>query len=359
MKKLLSLLVIALMATSPMFSQAWGEGILSVPKRVWTDPVIYNYDEDVTWYFDLSGEDDAIKSILDEATLALWTWVPSNPGDGHFGGGYNLAQPEMVLTHRGGYVYSITLKPTTFYNVTSSYIENPHYSGEWEMSSFVMHIRVFSKERDADINCDAFHIRYPHFLIKDLKEKKIPHAVYPIEANATTPMAIVVAKDSIASFTGDLFIDSNINDEAYSVAYDAANPDKTKLKTYFGINDAYVLNIKNPSQYYGFSENYEITKLHFEVKTAGSQTSLLTSDYPITPASPWVPSGIEYNTTTPENLKAYVLNGILYVDAQSFDVYSISGALVAKSDSASLDISNLSNGTYIIKSPNGTVKLLR
>lgn len=353
MKKLLSLLVVTLLTASPMFSQTWGDNILSIPKRVWTDPVIYDYDEEVTWYFDLSGEDAAIREILDDATLALWTWIPTNPGDGHFGGGYNIAQPEMILTARKGYVYSITMKPTEFYNVTKEYLSA--YSAE---NSFVMHIRVFSKDRDADINCFAFHVKFPHFIVKDIKTEKIPHLVYPTEVNATTPIAILIDKDSIPAFTGNLYLDTKINDGAYSVIYDGANANKTKMKNYFGVNEIYVLNISNPSEYFGTAFDYRLENIEFATRTEGSQASDNFVQYPLTPVDPWGGTSLEENVAQ-EPVRAYILNGVLFVDALNFDLYNISGSLVARSESSSLDVSNLPSGVYIVKTSKGSSKLIK
>jgi len=356
MKKLFSLFVLVLTCVNFVSAQ-WGDGILSTPKRIWTDPVIYNYDENVTWYFDLSNQDPDIKTILDEATLALWTWIPSNPGDGHFGGGYSIAQPEMTLTHRGGYVYSITMKPTEFYNVTKSYIENPHYANGDEMTGFVMHVRVFSKNGDANINCAAFIIRYPHFLIKDLKAAGTQDTatVYPSAANATTPLAALLYNGG--TFSGDLHVKSSVNNGEKMVSYDALNPDLTKAKTYFGINDVYVFNILNPSQYFGVAYDYTINSLEFEFAEVG-QTVVHSGSVVLTPVDAWQPtiSGLGNITTVSGNMKLNISNGLLTINAPQFAVYNICGVRVANSNASTLDISNLTHGTYIVKTAHGTIK---
>lgn len=363
MKKLFFISAIVLCSVNFVNAQ-WGDGILSIPGRIWTDPVIYNYDEDVTWYFDLSSEGNDIKAVLDEATLALWTWQPSNPGDEHLGGGYSFVQPEMTLTHRGGYVYSITLKPTVLYNVTKAYIETS------AISSFVMHIRVFSKDRDSDINCAAFHIRYPHVLVNDLKTNNIPSTVYPPveegedkpKVNATTPMAIMFNNDYVkADFTGDLFVNSSLNDGEHPVVYNAEHPDLTKAKTYFGVEDVYTFNIKNPSEFYGTAYDYQIDSIRYEFKTAGSQDAVYSGMQEFIPIAPWQPitSALNYVMTASNGLKINIENEILSVNATQFEVYNIMGAIVAESKSESLDISHLASGIYIIKAPNGTLKFIK
>jgi hypothetical protein len=364
MKKLIFISTVILLAINFVNAQSWGDGILSIPARIWTDPVIYNYDEDVTWYFDLSAEDASIKAVLDEATLALWTWRPTNPGDEHFGGGYSLAQPEMILTHRGGYVYSITLKPVVFYSVTKESIEGG------DAQSFVMHIRVFSKDNDANINCAAFHIRYPHFLVNDLKTNNIPSTVYPPveegadkpKVNATTSMAVMFNNDYVkADFTGDLFVNSSLNKDEHPVVYSAENPELTKAKTYFGIDDVYVFNIKNPSQFYGTAYDYQIDSIHYEFKTAASQHVIYSGMQEFIPVKPWQPltSGLNYPAISNNNLKIKIENGILSVNASRFEIYSILGASVAKSNSGSTDISNLPKGIYLVKAHNGALQFIK
>ncbi|MCD7972223.1 MAG: T9SS type A sorting domain-containing protein [Candidatus Azobacteroides sp.] len=359
MKKLFFLLMGCLAFGSYSVAQEWGEGILSVPKRIWTEPVIYNYDEEVTWYFDLSDEPADIKAILDEATLALWTWVPSNPGDGHLGGGYGLAQPELMLTHRGGYVYSITMKPSVLYAVSN--IESTTDS-----ESFVMHIRVFSKDRDADINCAAFHIRFPHVLVQDIKTNGIPATVYPIPeggslpaANATTAIAILMNNEQVgANITGDLFVTSGINDWEKSVAYDEGNPERTKAKTYFGVDDVYVFNITNPSRFFDVNFDYPINTMEYQFKFAGAEEAVYEGDQEFEVVAPWT-TGIKNTPAQPSNVKYTLINDVLTVDAASFSVFSITGVAVAQDKSGSLDMSGFPKGIYILKTGDGIVKFIK
>lgn len=363
MKKLFSLLVTGLCFVGFVSAQDWGEGILPIPQRIWTSPVIYNYDEQVTWYFDLNNADDGIKEVLDDATLALWTWGPSNPGDGHIGGGYSYPQEELLLTHRGNYIYSITLTPTVLYNVTKAYIETPHYSGEYEMTGFVFHIRVFSADQQSNINSEAYVLRYPHYLVNDLKTDNIPATVKPLVINATTPLAIFLNNDYLKeTITGDLFVTSGINSWEKSVAYDAANPDLTKAKTYFGIDDVYVFNINNPAAFYGVGYDYVINSLDYQFKYAGTEAGddvYGGDESGFTQATPLNITGIKNVQAASAKVKYAINDGILTVNAAAFSVYNIAGIAVADAQQGSLDISGLPTGVYILKTAEGTAKFLK
>lgn len=364
MKKFFYSLAIILLSTGYIFAQDWGEGILSIPARIWTDPVIYNYNEEVTWYFDLSAEDAAVKEVLDDATLALWTWQPTNPGDGHIGGGYGLPQEELQLVHRGGYVYSITMKPSELY--AKSDIE-----ASTKSQDFVMHIRVFSADGMSNINCEAFKIRYPHILVNDVKSYDILSTIYPPvkegeeipRINATTSLAIMLNNAKLkAEFTSDLFVNASLNDNEYAVNYDPANPDLTKAQNFFGIDDVYVFNIKDPSDYFGVPYDYQIDSIRYEFRTANSEEPIYTSVQKFTPVKPWKPTittGINEVASISGSVKMYLSQGTLTVNAPQFEIYSISGALVATSKTSVLDISHLSDGIYILKAPNGALKFVK
>lgn len=59
--------------------------------KVWTDPVIYLYDQEVTWYFDLSGT-----GFSDSDELYMWAWSPSEPDVGNWENGSDFAKLEYI-----------------------------------------------------------------------------------------------------------------------------------------------------------------------------------------------------------------------------------------------------------------------
>lgn len=64
MKKIISVLIVfcaMLVSVKGMAADS--------PSNVWTYPTLFNYDEEVTWYFDLSGT-----TVQEGVDLYLWAW---------------------------------------------------------------------------------------------------------------------------------------------------------------------------------------------------------------------------------------------------------------------------------------------
>lgn len=83
------------------------------PGKTWSYPVIYKYDEQVTWYFDLSTT-----SFSEGQNLYLWIWSPSEPDAGNWGNSSEFAK----LKYEGNMVWSFTLTPTVYFNKTAAEI---------------------------------------------------------------------------------------------------------------------------------------------------------------------------------------------------------------------------------------------
>lgn len=78
--------------------------------KVWTYPQVYQYSEQVTWYFDLAGT-----TFEEEDELYLWAWSPSEPDAGNWENSSDFAK----LTYAGNFIWKIELCPTTYFNVTA------------------------------------------------------------------------------------------------------------------------------------------------------------------------------------------------------------------------------------------------
>lgn len=106
MKKLLHtiLLALALLPGGLMAQQEMGD-----PAKIWSFPVIYKYDEEVTWYFDLSTT-----SFVDGQDIYMWVWSPSEPDAGNWENSSDFAK----LDYEGNKVWSFTLTPTEYFSMT-------------------------------------------------------------------------------------------------------------------------------------------------------------------------------------------------------------------------------------------------
>jgi len=110
MKKILPILFFALMlAPSAMKAQTEAGSI----NRMWSYPVVYKYDEQVTWYFDLSTT-----TFAPNQDVYLWIWSPSEPDAGNFNNSSDFAK----LTYVDNMVWSFTLTPTTYFSKTPAEI---------------------------------------------------------------------------------------------------------------------------------------------------------------------------------------------------------------------------------------------
>lgn len=106
MKKLLQLLMLALFFAPASGNAQEAAGAVA---DMWSYPVVYKYDEEVTWYFDLSGT-----TWNQGDDVYLWIWSPSEPDAGNWEDSSDFAK----LTWEHDFVWSFTLTPTTYFSMT-------------------------------------------------------------------------------------------------------------------------------------------------------------------------------------------------------------------------------------------------
>lgn len=106
MKRFLHTILLAIML-APGFMMAQEE--MGPVNKSWSYPVVYKYDEEVTWFFDLSTT-----SFAPGDDIYIWIWSPSEPDAGNWENSSDFAK----LTYVDNMVWSFTLTPTTYFNVT-------------------------------------------------------------------------------------------------------------------------------------------------------------------------------------------------------------------------------------------------
>lgn len=77
------------------------------PSRMWTVPTVYEVNQPVTFYFDMT--DTGFKEGVD---LYLWCWNPTEPDAGNWENSSDFAK----LTYEGDNVYSMTMTPTKYFS---------------------------------------------------------------------------------------------------------------------------------------------------------------------------------------------------------------------------------------------------
>lgn len=105
MKKTLIYILVAILLPISSFSQEEAGDIT----KIWTHPVVYNYDEEVSWYFDLSGT-----TFTEDEDIYIWIWSPSEPDAGNWENSSDFAK----LTPVGNMVWRFDLTPTEYFNVS-------------------------------------------------------------------------------------------------------------------------------------------------------------------------------------------------------------------------------------------------
>lgn len=365
MKKIFSLLMVALFATSMAFAD--GEFPAG---RMWSDPVIYSYDQQVTWYYDMSDS-----GIPEGATLALWNWQPKDMSGllapyGN-GDGETVADVPAVayMKNEGNGVYSYTLTPTEFYEMTEAEIVANTEGGFWQQA------RVFGSDGIYLGNTGSIFHLFPHQILLGLKglandaiatdkgavNDMAEHAVYPTTINATTPIAFILNNDELgASWDASLHFVSGVNGWNNKVDYNWDNKDASKCSTYFGYDDIFVFNVTNPAKYYSLAWDAVIDDIQFLFTPYDwASPVILETEQEFEQATPWETTAIKNITPSAEAVVAKVVGGVLTVNAASFDLYSITGNCIAKSINSEINVSNLPAGVYIVKTAQGAVKIIK
>lgn len=88
----------------------------TAPADVCTSPATYTYDQQVTWYFDLTGN----TLVTPGQDLYFWSWEPQT-----------LPGGPALMTHENGMLWSLTFIPTDLYGLTVTEIETAGNSAFW------------------------------------------------------------------------------------------------------------------------------------------------------------------------------------------------------------------------------------
>ncbi|BES60847.1 hypothetical protein [Dysgonomonas capnocytophagoides] len=222
-----------------------------VPAKIWTYPVVYALDQEVTWYFDMTGT-----NFSEGQDLYLWAWSPSEPDAGNFDNSSEFAKLEYV----GDMVWKKTLTPTKYFNTTVANIESS--AGFW------MRLKGKGNEKQSDV------IQAPWSVgdIKTFKESGNAVQIYPEKFYIDQPLSLLVNANQV--WTGavqgglageEIHLHSGLNNfaEGAIVEYQAWIPEvsaKTKL-TPIGDN-IYKIDFI-PREYFGVDEDFVMENIEF------------------------------------------------------------------------------------------------
>lgn len=222
-----------------------------VPAKIWTYPVVYALDQEVTWYFDMTGT-----NFNEGQDLYLWAWSPSEPDAGNFDNSSEFAKLEYV----GDMVWKKTLTPTKYFNTTVANIESS--AGFW------MRLKGKGNEKQSDV------IQAPWSVgdIKTFKESGNAVQIYPEKFYIDQPLSLLVNANLV--WTGavqgglageEIHLHSGLNNfaEGAIVEYQAWIPEVSTKTKLIPIGDNIYKIDFIPREYFGVDEDFVMENIEF------------------------------------------------------------------------------------------------
>lgn len=239
MKKFLYTILLALLM-APNFMQA--QEAAGAVGPISSFPVVYKYDEQVTWYFDMSGS-----TFTENEDLYMWMWSPSEPDAGNWENSSDFAK----LHYEGNKVWSFTLTPTVYFSRTVAQITAS--DGFW--------FRL--KNKNGSKQSEVANVTYTDFSSFYTANELIRS--YPTKPTIDKPVSILFNSNLKDGFAGvpSVHFHSGLNDWAVKQEYQAWLPDvseKTKLKD-LG-NGFYRMDLI-PQQYYNPEPGFVMENITF------------------------------------------------------------------------------------------------
>lgn len=239
MKRLLHSVLLALVMLPSLLHAQEEAGPVA---RIWSYPVVYKYDEQVTWYFDLTGT-----TFSPEEDVYLWIWSPSEPDAGNWENSSDFAK----LTHEGDMTWSFTLTPTEYFSMTPEAIAAS--AGFW----FRLKTKTGSKQSDVG------NVAYTDFSNFSTANELIrPYPLHPTLDGGLSILFNANLADGFADATSVHF-HSGLNNWAVLQEYQAWLPEiveKTKLKNLGG--GIYKMDLI-PSEYYNTEDGFVMENIVF------------------------------------------------------------------------------------------------
>jgi hypothetical protein len=326
--------LVALIFPLAAFSQA-DAGII---KKIYSNPVIYNFDEKVSWYFDLTGT-----TFAETEDVYIWIWSPSEPDAGNFANSSDFAK----LTYVGNMVWRFDLTPTTYFTKTIAEIKAS--AGFW--------LRL--KDKTGTKQTGVANVPITDFSAFATSGK--PFDYYPAAFTLDDPLSIIFNANLLPAFAdaSTVHLHAGLNNWDIKQEYQAWLPEivaKTQLinmgggfyridlvpRTYFGAPAGYVMNTINflfvKNEWAATTPDYVMNAPGFSSVPAYqiNDKSLLLFPNPVK------------NELTISNISKNV----------KISIYDLSGKLVmyktAGSTTEKTDVSNLTKGVYSVKVSDNT-----
>lgn len=209
MKSIYSAVALLLLCVNIISAQTEEVGDVA---KIWSYPAVYNYDEQVSWYFDLSGT-----GFADTEDVYIWIWSPSEPDAGNWENSSEFAK----LTYEGDWVWRFDLTPTDYFSMTPEDIAAS--AGFW--------LRL--KDKAGTKMTSVANVAYTDFSSFYTADELI--RPYPSKPSIDKPLSILFNSNLIPEFAGanSVHMHGGLNDWEIVQEYQVWVPEvveKTKLK---------------------------------------------------------------------------------------------------------------------------------
>lgn len=229
--------------------------------RIWSHPVVYNYDEPVSWFFDLGDT-----TFEEDEEVYMWIWEPSEPDAGNWENSSEFAK----LTHVGNKIWRFDLVPTEYFGVgIEAFDPIEGFPGFWH------------RLKNHDGTKQGGVTTVPVTLWQDFLTAGTMITSFPERPSFNEPVSILFNTNHAAGFEGaeNIFMHGGLNDWDVVQGYHAWMPaavEKTRLKN-LG-NGIFKMDLI-PSEYFGSivteDAEYKVADAEYEME---NMTFLLVRD---------------------------------------------------------------------------------
>lgn len=237
----------------------WAEAQVEAgsPAKIWTNPVVYRAQDQVTWYFDMTDT-----KFKEAENLYLWTWAPSEPDAGNWEHSSDFAK----LTYEGDNIYSFTLVPEQYYGVSAADIN---------ANNDVFWARL--KNLDGTTQSDVFQVNTSHLDWQAYIDGGQAVQAFPEKFSMTSPLSILVDISKFV-FNGkegglkdidwqSINFHSGLDDWSILQEVQAWIPEQVEKTKFTHVEGDIYRKDLVPATYYGVESDYEADNIAWLITT--------------------------------------------------------------------------------------------
>ncbi|MGQ1946184.1 hypothetical protein ACT3CD_03650 [Geofilum sp. OHC36d9] len=239
MKTFIYSFIVLIFLPSVLYAQTEEAGEIA---KIWSYPAVYQYTEQVSWYFDLAGT-----TFAEDEDVYLWIWSPSEPDAGNWENSSDYAK----LSYEGNSIWRFDLIPTEYFGVSAEDIAAS--AGFW--------LRL--KNKDGSKQSGVASVSYTPFSDFYTAEELIQS--FPEKPYIDSPLSILFNSNLIADWdqSSTVHIHSGLNDWEILQEFQAWIPEvveKTKLKD---LGNGFYKMDMIPKTYFNAPEDYVMENMTF------------------------------------------------------------------------------------------------